>query len=159
MGAEALELFPIGKYWVVEKLLLKLTRMTLCVHEVEEGRISIDLVTRAHYGDIGAPAMLEGEFVWEMGLADPGAVVSDSFGLKSTELECHVGLVFDDLIASSCRSSHVLEVFAHETVAAARVRRVHHLHLLTAIASSIACLITEEQLFLALIAIDIFGSH
>jgi len=67
--------------------------------------------------------------------------------------------VLDNLVTARGRACDVLEILPHQTVTTARVSGVRDLHLLTAVASRVACIPAKEIVFLTLVAIDIFGPH
>jgi len=157
--AQALELLPVAQQGLLCDFILKRGRMALSVHKLEEGRVSVKLVAGADDSDVAAPLPLEGQSVREVSLVDPSAIIGDTLGLESTELECHVGGMLDYHVAASGRSRHVLEVLAHETVAAAGVRRVHHLCLFCAVPGRVASMRPEEQLFFALVSIQVRRTH
>lgn len=63
--------------------------------------------------------------------------------------------MLNDHVTACRRSCHVLKVLAHQAVPATWVSRVHDLHLLTAITCGIASLLTKEELFVTLVAVDV----
>ncbi len=62
-------------------------------------------------------------------------------------------------IRPSCCACHVLEVLAHERIAASWVCCVAYTHLLLAVTCSVTRLVAEEQVFFTFVAIDIFASQ
>ena len=87
--------------------------------------------------------VLEGQYVGEMSLVDPGALVSDTLGLEATELEGTVGRVFEHHIGASCSPSDVLEVLSHQTIATAWIGSIDNSHLLLAVPSRVTRLLAE----------------
>ena len=94
-----------------------------------------------------------------MCLVDESAIICDSLGLESTELESRVGRVLQDHVGASSRSSRILEVLAHERVSTTGVSGVHDSHLFLRVASCVACLGSEEKLLLAFISIEVLGAE
>ena len=85
-----LESLPVRENLLICQLVLEMSRVALCVHEVEEGRVSINLVTCADHGHFGVPIPLERQRVREVSLVNPGAVVCDPLSLEAAELESDV---------------------------------------------------------------------
>lgn len=90
MGAQTLESLPVGKDRFIGQLLLKLSRVALCVHQVEEGGIGVDLVTSADHCYFRVPIPLERQRIGEVSLVNPSALVGNALSLKAAELQCHV---------------------------------------------------------------------
>ena len=64
-----------------------------------------------------------------------------------------------DHVGACRRSCHVLEVLAHETVAAAGICRVNDCHLLLAVSGCVAGLRAEKFLLFQLVSIHVFGAQ
>ena len=94
-----------------------------------------------------------------MSLVDPHAIVDDAFALEAAELKSDVGRMFEHLITACCRSCRVLENLAHQTVATARVCRVHDLHLLLRVSRSVPALASKEMILHAMVSVNVFRSQ
>lgn len=133
--------------------------MCHCRAQVEERRVGIQLEPCANYSDVRVHLGLEGQGVGEVGLVDPATLINDSLSLEATKLQRIVCLVLEHLIRSGSDTSHVFEVLAHQAVATARIRRIHHLHLFDTVTRCVPSLVAEEQFFLTVVAIDVLRAE
>ena len=67
--------------------------------------------------------------------------------------------MFDHHVTSGRRARYVLEVLPHQAVTTARVGSIHDLGLLLTVAGSVARLLAEKEIFIALVAIDVLRSQ
>lgn len=156
MGRSALEVSPVGQDLGIQKCVLELRTVALRVRQVEERRIRVQLVPRAHNCNIRLPVPLEGQHKRKVRLIDPHALVGETLGLEATELQGNVGRVFEHLVTACRGASDVLEYLAHQAIPTAWICRINDLHLFLGIPCRISGLVTEEELLLTLVSIKVF---
>ena len=150
-----LEVFPILIVWLLNEIVLEGLVVSHGEDKIEQGWVTIDLISSADHSNIVLERRLEWEPARVMSLPEKSRAVGDSLCQETTVLKCDIWVMFKHHIRSRDSSSHILEVLAHKTVTRSWPGCIHDGELLSCCASSVSWTPCEVSILYLLIFIEV----